>query len=318
MFETYTSDVPAVPDPDFRPLSPDAHLYRTRSEAVYDQLTFDYQLDNPEFIVDPVVEAKVTFHAKTIFETFKAQAYIDKIAVYDADGRLNLHRTSQRIGVPFDYDMQGYSYRGMITGELFNGSAGESPTIHLNKNHESQLLTFGHEIGHYFFRAVSQIERPSHSIIEEDFCDHFGATMAMPQKFVEDYEVIDEVTILEIMSRFQLSLNDTITQLQRYKKLPPRVAIDTYYGRVKNPDYSEKVTRGIICLGCNQPSGYSCSGKKSKIPLFNFTDRAWGEKMMSCIGERAFRPNIMSTLTKYYMAKETQLILFRPGATFED
>lgn len=135
---------------------------------------------------------------------------------------------------------------------------------------------------------------------------------------IESVKQIDEAVLLSLMAQFKVSLHDAVLQLMEYHLLPPRIAIDSYNGKSKNPDYSQKVSRGFFCMHCEETGGdYNCPNTGSNSPLFNFTDRAWGANLTSCLGEDLHKPEILSTLTKYYVAHEAQLVLFRPGAQFE-
>lgn len=329
MSERYTSDLPAVPDPDYEYINPEHE--RDIFDRLFEEGSEDEIPTTVRGIYRHMLEAKqsktpLRYDNKTekLFEFTAAQGFIDGWAVYDDDGRLNMDLTSEKIGIPYDFEINSQFAHGEITGLPGPGRPlPEQPVeIHLDRKRRLFQATYGHEIGHYFMRAVKAYNVQGWNRLEEDFCDYFGRRMAMPIKhlgeFVTDQRPVDEQAILELMGRFQMELVDVITGLMEYGILPSRVAIDTYYGRAKNEDYSQKVTRGVYCLHCMQVGGdYNCPTVNQPTPLFDFTDRAWGGQMWSCLGEDLHKPPILSTLTKYYVANEAQLVLFRPGALYE-
>jgi hypothetical protein len=321
MFERYTSDLPAVPDPDYVNINPeqdDAYWLDALNDPAFD--------DSQDFreMLTLSMEAKrkkepkaYDYLVERFFERLGAQSFIGVYAVYD-EGVLNLDATSKRIGIPYNFSMEHPLAHGEIVGLPGDTSNGDAIEIHLNPENKAHGVTFGHEIGHYFWRVIMGIGEDGYDGTEEDFCTYFGRRMALPEKELQAYSTINEKTLLTIMSRFNVELEDAITALMEIGSLPPRVAIDTYNGRYKNPDYSEKVTRGIFCLHCMQVGGdYGCPYVDMPTPLFDFTDRAWGGIMQACLGEDLHKPKVLSTLTKFYIANEVQLVLFRPGARYE-
>ena len=211
---------------------------------------------------------------------------------------------------------------GEIVGLPRSKGTSQPIEIHLDRTQQLHQATYGHEIGHYFFQAVKGLVRNGRNEYEEKFCDYFGRRMAMPLRQLDEYasgeKEVDREAILDLMRRFRMGLNDTIYGLMEYGILPPRVAVDTYNGKRANEDYSKKVVRGIFCLHCMHVGGdYNCPGVSAPTPLFDLTDRAWGGKMPSCLGEDVHKPEILSTLTKFYIANEVQPVLFRPGALYE-
>lgn len=318
----FTSEVPPIPDPDYAYINtemnnrlPFDEAIRQNPDLVSDELKYLFKhLWEPDTDKSPKVPEH---YARRYFEWSKAQSFIDASAVYEDDGRLNIDQTSQRIGIPYNYDMRSDIAQAEIVGLPGSGTE-EEVVIHLRKDGDDHKVSFGHEIGHYFYRAIMKSGEAGYSRPEEEFCDYFGMAMALPKKYLETYDRIDEAAILDIMSRFNTNLSSTIEQLMEYGLLPRRVAVDTYNGKVKNPDYSDKVKRGIFCKHCSDVNGdWNCPDAYSESLLLDFTDRAWGGKMPSCCGEKLLKPEVMSTLTKYYLARETQLVLFRPGAEYE-
>jgi hypothetical protein len=325
MIERYTYDLPAVPDPTYELINPQ-----------HEKDIFERALDEPDDIpenlrlmFEGVVEAKKTktpieydHGIERYFEHSGAQEFIDKWTVYDDDGRLNMDLTSIKIGIPYNFNMDSFIAQGEIVGLHVSGDTSQPIEIHLDSERQLYQATYGHEIGHYFLRAIKGFNERGWNRNEENFCDYFGRRMAMPLEQLDEYvsgeKKVDGQAILDLMSRFRMELGDTIWGLMEYGLLPPRVAIDSYNGKYPNEDYSQKVNRGVFCLHCMQVGGdYNCPSVDIPTPLFDFTDRAWGAKMQSCLGEDLHKADVLSTLTKFYVANEVQLVLFRPGASYE-
>lgn len=320
MPERYTSDFPALPDQEYIVQCPEftncpgIDEWRADPETIPDDLRpyighlFEKRNEpkQPDLFV------------QRVFEEYGAQFFIDTRTVYTPEGRLDLDLTSQSMGIPYNYNMKDNVARAEIIG-LHPNPNNDLLEIHLRAGSESQTISFGHEIGHFFWRAVLGWGTESYDREEEDFCDYFGRRMALPLKFLSAYASINEQTLLEMMIRFDTGPNDLIEYLMEYGLLPERVAIDSYTGKMRNLDFSEKVERHILCKHCNSVGGdFNCPEAGKEAILFDFTDRAWSDRLSSCCGEKLHnKPAIMSTLTKYYQAHEEQLVLFRPGASFE-
>ena len=317
----FTSEVPAVPDQDYTYVNPDrgegdpfeAFLERTDPEMP-DEISI--MIRHFKAIQESKMPKDPNTFPEYMFEILRAQDFINWHAMYDEDGRLNMDVTSQRLGIPYSYNMRHSVIHGETLGMPDTDTDGQPFEFLIRRDGGSIRATYGHEVGHYFWNIVAEQARAGDD--EEDFCDYFGRRMALPRRFLREYSSIDETAIIEMMNRFDVGLNDLIMQLMEYRMLPERVAIDTYIGKVKNPDYSEKVSRKIICRHCSTVGGdQNCPQTGNNTLLFDFTDRAWADILTSCTGERLFDPKILSTLTKYYKSKETQLVLFRPGAPYE-
>lgn len=320
MIERYTADVPAIPDESYVYVNPEL------KRDIIDRALEEPDGTVPERLLDMfanIAEQKrqrtpieYDYFVERFFDETNAQQYIDRYAVYDDEGRLNIDLTSSKVGIPYNFNISNTLFHGEITG-LPGHDIITSPEIHLNPEKPLHSVTFGHEIGHYFWRVEEGVPSAGYNKVEEDFCNYFGRRMALPNEKLEEYGSINKEVILEIMGRFKVELGDALTALMEAGILPPRVSIDSYNGEYPNLDYSEKVTRGTFCLHCDQVGGdYGCPNVNIPTPLFDFTDRAWGGKLQSCLGEDLHKPEIMSTLTKYYVANEVQLVLFRPGSEY--
>ena len=321
----YTFELPAVPDPTYVCVNPER-------EDIFERTFEDEDMDLPESfraMYADMVEAKQSktpiaydYAPENYFHSSGAQAFIDQYAVYDDDGRLNMDMTSLKIGIPYNFNMLNAIAQGEIVGLSGSEDTSQPIEIHLDRIQQLHQATYGHEIGHYFFQVVKGFVRNGPNEYEEKFCDFFGRRMAMPLGQLDEYasakQDFDGQSLLSVMRRFRVGLADALFGLMEYGILPPRVAIDTYNGKYTNEDYSKKVVRGIFCLHCMHVGGdYNCPGVSAPTPLFDLTDRAWGGKMQSCIGEDIYKPEILSTLTKFYVANEVQPVLFRPGALYE-
>ena len=302
MSERFTSDVPAYPDSNYVWVNP---KYKD-TPSIHEQDEDFWLLTLKEY----------GYEVETLFETSDALEFIDEFAVYDDDGRLNIELTSIKIGIPYSFDMESTYARGEIAG-LPGMDSGKELEIHLDPRQLVQQITFGHEIGHFFYRAIHGAERMGYNPDEEEFCEYFGRRMAMKPEYIQEFlngdRPLDEDALMEIMSRFRLELKDTITCLMELGVLPPRVAVDSYNPEYPNEDFSLKVKRNIHCLHCARVDGdFNCPGADQPTPLFNFTDRAWGNRGGFCLSEELRDPAIMSTLTAHYVSREEQLLLFRP------
>ncbi len=321
MTERSTSDVPAIPDPDFEWKSPGfkKDIFERALEenveipdnlrAMFERMAADRERKTP---------IEYDFYVESLFDAYEAQSYIDTFAVYDDDGRLNLDLTSERIGIPYTMGMHDETLfaHGQIVG--LNGDANkEEIRIHLNPEQNFHQVTFGHEVGHFFWKEIMGFNDGLRT--EENFCEYFGRRMALPPRYLEEYDQIDEEALLKIMSTFRMELSEAVYGLMEVGKLPNRISIDSYTGNCPNEDIRNKVTRGTFCLHCSQVGGdYNCPDANQPTPLFDFTDRSWGEKLSSCLGEDLHKADIMSTLTKFYVANEVQLVLFRVGSIFDE
>ena len=315
MVERYTTDVPAIPDPNFESSNPERRSFLDEALVESEEMTDSLRsiLGRMATEREEKIPIEYDYHTERFFEQSNAQTFIDKYAVYDNDGRLNMDLTSAKIGIPYNFNMTpGLFAQGEIVG-LHDDRANEQLIeIHLNKEAMLHQVTFGHEIGHYFWSEVQGMSRDYRP--EEAFCDYFGRRMALDREHLTTYDVIDEEAIINIMSRFRVGLGDAVIALMETGLLPTRVAIDSYNPKFSNLDYSEKVNRGIFCLHCIQVGGdYGCPDANQTTPLLDLTDRAWGSSIYSCLGEDLHDGAIMSALTKHYAANEKQLLLFRPG-----
>lgn len=319
MTERTTKDLPAAPDPDYVYHNPEYE--QSTLDQISDESCWDVFGDFMDDFSDPheQTESKQTktydFFNEKLFADTNARAYIDEYAAYDTDGRLNMDLTSLKTGIPYNFNMMGRFALGQIVGLPGDPDPDQKLEIHLDRSRYLHQLTYGHEIGHYYWNVVLGRERQAG--IEESFCDYFGRRIALPEHELKKYKEIDEDAIFDMMTRFRVELDHVILALMEYDMLPPKVAIDTYNPEYANQDYSEKVVRYVICQHCTRVGGdYSCPNNVKEIPLYDLTDRAWGGTLSGCLGEDLYKPPILSTLTKHYQKNEEQLLLFRPRAPF--
>lgn len=291
MTERLTSDVPAIPDLDFISYDPDYYARNPRSLRAF--------LESHDSETVPLRDPT---EVQDLFNNTPAKEFIADIAVYQDSGALDIEMSSRVLGIPVVYDTHPEltACHGHITGLPPNVDNDEL-LIHINPDSDSKPQTFGHEVGHFYYRVILGKPYRSYSSFEEDFCEYFGAQMALPKWQAEGLGEISEAALLELMARSELSLRDTIYQLQEYGILPPRVAVDSFNGKVRNLDFSEKVTRDIACKHCKDTGGdLNCYLAGTDAPLFDFTDRNWGGSIGGCCGEDLHTPEIVSTLTKHY------------------
>ncbi len=290
MFEKLTSDVPASPDHNFVSANPNQfdHAPKLYLLTSFKEMGLIASPRDPNLV-------------RELFHSLPAQEYIEKVSIYKESGSLDIDASSQRLGIPIIINKNLLGH-GKITG-LTPEDYGLPLEIHLNPTHDSMPLTFGHEVAHFYWSKGLSNQYVEYEQYKEDFCDYFGAQMAMPEKSLPNLSNITESTLLSLAERYELSINDVILQLQEYGFLPPRVAIDSFMPKYPNPDFSEKVARNIVCRHCHDSGGDpNCHLARTVAPLFDFTDMSWGDKFGHCSGEDLLKPEIISTLTSHYRA----------------
>lgn len=168
MTERYTFDVPAIPDPEFVSMNPTILTGKTFEQEMLD--SFDLVSDDLKDALIRAMNRGLGEPQKTpndfprqFFKWSGAQTYIDKFAVYDGDGRLDIGLTSKKIGIPYTFDMTGGFHQAEIVG--LPGSPVDEPIeIHLREDDvENHRVSIGHEIGHYFFRVEMGHDDPGYN-----------------------------------------------------------------------------------------------------------------------------------------------------------
>ena len=249
--------------------------------------------------------------ARQLFVDTNAKDFIDSNAIYNEDLSLNIDETARHMKIPVKYTRTTTEMGAIYGVKEFN----EEIRIELNAANSTQAVTFGHEIGHFFYSKV--FERKNGGKAEEDFCDYFGMAMAMPaniSNLVTRADLMNEQTLLDYMLRFDMTLDEIILQFMEYDILPPKVAIDTYYESDTLSYWAEKVNRLFVCRHCHDTHGdWFCPNANTNVPLYDFTDRAWaGIIPIAGCGKGNFNEAVYSNLTEQYQNKLGQLALFSP------
>ncbi len=300
-YEKHIYDVPAMPDPDFVPQVRVARPGRLLDELMSGRL---YPNGAP---LDPN-------YSRFEFDYLGAQQFIDLVAVYDGPaGVLDMETTSANLGIPLIFGVTNDGGRSKAQLGGTGRNRGKSP-LELTVQHDLGFEikdSFGHEIGHYFLDEVAEVELGGWT---EKFCDFFARAMVFGRNAAQNVVDIDEGVLLGLMTKHQLDLQTLLLQLIEYGNLPPRVAIDSYYGKGPNVDYSEKVGRTFACLHCTETTGdFNCPNSGKDGALFDFTDRAWHGLLPQCMGGWTVEhAAVVSSLTKYYQSRAGQLALFAP------
>lgn len=240
--------------------------------------------------------------------------------------KLLIDETAANIGIPLSFrSLKEYGplHRGHLGGTgPYKGLSpwGVSPyEVAIDPTFNQDRTTFGHEMGHYFIQEVLNYEpQPWDYFSEEQFCEYFGRTLAIPESALWDIEHVDEETIKQLVIECDVDPHSVVLRLIEAGKLPDNVHIDSYTSHKYAPGFASKVERSSVCLYCSISHGaLNCpNAHLSKAALFDFTDRAWSSKFSHCSGE--FSETSMESrchyLTAYYQSRMTQLALFPPLA----
>ena len=120
MFEQYTTDVPAISDPDF--VSANSTPELSIEELLLAKLNGS---DNNaiRLVLEEWIESKKPGMPKEAFDDSRyyfeesgAQGFINSFAVYNTDGKLNLDATSAKIGIPYSFEVRSSLVMGEIVG----------------------------------------------------------------------------------------------------------------------------------------------------------------------------------------------------------
>lgn len=194
------------------------------------------------------------------------------------DGPLDIEGTAENMGIPLEY---GETYIGASGETHWRDEKSNIPTSIVlcdGRKIESQRLTMGHEMGHVFLSTV--LGAPHGGPIDysvENFCEAFGQEVVLPSAAVTGVGDAGRAEIESFQLSYGIELQDTIIQLMRNRRLPPKVQVDTRIPIVKNPLFSGKVDRVTACLDCfdSLPDGLleGLIPDSDGLPVFDFTDQ---------------------------------------------
>lgn len=191
--------------------------------------------------------------------------------------------------------------------------------IAIDPKFNQNRISFGHELGHYFIQEVMDFRpHPWEHFEEEEFCEYFARTLAIPEAAIHDIDMVDEEVIKKLIVECDVDPHAVILRLIEAGKLPDNVHIDSYTPHGIVAKFASKIERSSVCLRCTAGHGGSdCPhAHLAKAALFDFTDRAWSDKFSHCSGEFDLKARVKDHrfLTHYYQSRMSQLALFPPMA----
>jgi hypothetical protein len=213
---------------------------------------------------------------ETLFEILNAAKWIEQNVVYN-DGAIDIAATAVHMAIPVYYSDP---YNEPQLGGSQGATAGlidktEPVEIHLSNIPHHMLdgkMTFGHELGHVLVdEKLGVCSAENHH--EEYLCDYVGLMASIPDVEIEALDTIDAVSIMMLSERLSVSHGTVIERLMRLEKLPGRIAYDVAIPPgVKNPYFSGKISRHVVCLACIEGYEHPETIDIMTLPTFNFTD----------------------------------------------
>jgi Zn-dependent peptidase ImmA (M78 family) len=191
-------------------------------------------------------------------------------------GALDISRTADKLGIPFDYDLN-------FANAKIDG-LGHDPgpvVIHLNpqKPLNSHRLSFAHELGHYIIEKVTEYHfHRLHDHEIENLVEFFGRQMVLPEDAYEQFGDADEELILQLSNDFEIAVDTVILQLMFSSKLPSKIGIDTTipYRAGRRAELNNTVGRTYKCFDCE--NGGQCEPTDGvKILDFKSRDDLWDQ-----------------------------------------
>lgn len=233
---------------------------------------FGYPDSNDALIAAVDVEAS--------FNLLNAQRWIDAFRA-EKRGRLDIDKTADNVGVELEY-VEPFDDNGepILTAGTVSGIGTDEPIlITINPEwyvHEYPAV-FGYLLGRVYLETAAEVDTLNWGKrrIIESFCDLFSRQLMMPEQAFTDFESLDGSTLLNIMVQHQASYQDVIHQLMLHSKLPRRISFDTRTGETKNPFYSNRIDRCIVCLDCELEIKHNIGRHTDTTPNFDFTQHQW-------------------------------------------
>lgn len=173
---------------------------------------------------------------------------------------VDMAESAHRLGLPvvFGFEDRGEAshLRGMITGVDIANPPGTPVVITVSdaQAHGDMLLTFGHELGHYylFSKGVPQNKlAEGYDERDEKFCEAFGYSFVLPAEQLEFVEAVDADVILDLTRHYQASAPTVVYQLMAAGKLPRILDVFHESGATFGTSvFHDKATRSRICYDC--------------------------------------------------------------------
>ena len=199
--------------------------------------------------------------------------FIEEIRV-PQEGPLDINATAEAIDIPVYID-ETIRNHAVISGLHDKDSPIE---IRISEFSNEKTLSFAHEVGHFLLYLEGHNNKYTYNI-EESFCEYFGRKLSMPNV---DGLIIEDISgeLLEDLSKeYQVRVSSLAIWLMEKGVFPEQLIIDTRNPASDNPDYSQKVTRHILCLKCEygicEDRGIQYEGES--IPLLDLTSHELGK-----------------------------------------
>ena len=242
-----------------------------------------------------------------LFEWSGAAEWIKDNRV-EADGKLDMQATADRIGIPLTFGRAVIDGKEVLSLGITRGLGREAGVVPIeiyvlpDLPESEKLLTFGHEVGHYFLEMVSKLWRhDNHQNPQiESFCEFFGREMVVSHRELESVSPMGKDVIVELMHKYGASHQDIIFQLMLAGKLPTRVVMHSEVGKVDNPVYSGKIDQNVICIECELRIPHAQYQPGDGTPLLDARGHRWNHttSMNKCTGRRGLEDFI--ALNKLY------------------
>lgn len=124
-----------------------------------------------------IIPADYEDHPDLFYEYLQGSAFIDKYRV-PKSGPLDPVETAQSLDVELRYDLTELTGELSVVDGLIEGIAWEKGlkpiAIRIKPSAKDPLLTFAHEVGHYFLTVISGYTNYYSDQAVEDFCEYFA------------------------------------------------------------------------------------------------------------------------------------------------
>lgn len=235
-----------------------------------------------------------TTDSELAFKQLNAQHWIDNFRV-ETDGWLDIAATAETVGVSVAYEMpdDNKTSQGCTRG-LHKGGEDDSVTVHISPfwAENDQKVTFGHELGHIFLVTAAGIEDDQSSDRVEQFCDFFGRQMALPVEKLFNQDTFDADVVADLVEKYGVNHMTVIYQLMLVGKLPRRLVVDSSRGERPNSFYSNKISRHVICLGCEIGESHAGVEQIDALPHLDLTAYDWSDSIPNVPCGRGIRSDI--------------------------
>lgn len=203
-----------------------------------------------------IYENLATLNGEELFLHLNAKRWIERYRVEHSDGSLDMIGSAERVGIPLASPDEEYTSDAIVTKAYITGvsvDVDEPIRIHISPRNMEEMarMSLGHEFGHFFLFQQGYLHDDSGlKLWAEKFCDVFGRECALPSEYLEYIDTVDGSTVSSLMEMFKVDHQTVFMQLMKVGKLPKAVLVDTSFGETPNPDYSNRLTRIVVCYNC--------------------------------------------------------------------